>query len=129
MVLLDYERIAEEQQLDSYYVICTNVIELTSQQKPFKDRYRYTPDGFIQLNRKVNDDDIIGMYKGLWPIEDYLYVFDYYDQVLKEVGTNIGLDFSRKYMSAQEIRSFIGATKKPDRGLTHNKNMILRLYI
>ena len=70
MIVLDEERIAEEEQLDVYYVICTNVIGLTVQQKPFKERCRYTPDGFFQLNREVTDDDIIDMYKGLWRIEE-----------------------------------------------------------
>ena len=178
MVFLDEERIAEEEMLDGYYVICTNVIGLAAQQKPFKNRCRYTPDGFFQLNREVTDDHIIGMYKGLWRIEetfkvtkselksrpvflstethirahflicfvtlllmrllefrldwrnsasaiqqalscacgtrfeDNMYIFDYYDEVLEDVGKNLGLDFSRKYMTAQQIRSFLGATKK-----------------
>lgn len=178
MVLLDKKRIAEEEQLDGYYAICTNVIGLVPEQKPFKGRCRYTPDGFFQLNKVVTDDDIIGMYKGLWRIEetfkvtkselrarpvylstethirahflicfvslllmrllefrlnwrhsasvlqealvsacgtsfeDNLYIFDYYDEVLEEVGKNLGLDFSRKYMTTRDIRSFLGATKK-----------------
>lgn len=178
MVFLDEKRIAEEEQLDGYYVICTNVIGLAPQQKPFKDRYRYTRDGFFQLNKEVTDDHIIGMYKGLWRIEetfkvtkselkarpvflstethirahflicfvtlllirllefrldwrysasaiqqalsracgtmfeDNMYVFDYYDEVLEDVGNNLGLEFSRKYMTAQQIRSFMAATKK-----------------
>lgn len=180
MVFLDENRIAEEQQLDGYYVICTNVIGLNSQQKPFKGRCRYNSDGFFQLNRQVSDEDIIGMYKGLWRIEetfkvtksdlkarpvflstethirahflicfvalllmrllefrldckhsssaiqqalsqacgtrfeDNLYIFDYYNDVLENVGNNLGLDFSKKYMSSQQIRSFISATKKTD---------------
>ncbi len=43
---------------------------LTKGQKPFRAPYRYTPDGFFQLNRKVTDDDIIAIYKGLWRIEE-----------------------------------------------------------
>jgi len=178
MVLLDQERIAEEEQLDGYYVICTNVIGLSAQQKSFKGRCRYTSDGFFQLNREVTDQDIIGMYKGLWRIEetfkvtksdlktrpvylstethirahflicfvtlllmrlvefrlgwrhsaaaiqqslasacgtsfeDNLYIFDYYDDILEDVGNSLGLDFSKKYMSARQIRSFLAATKK-----------------
>ena len=177
-VLLDEERIAEEQQFDGYYVICTNVTGLSSRQKPFKGRCRYTSDGFFQLNREVTDQDIIGMYKGLWRIEetfkvtkselkarpvflstethirshflicfvsllllrllefrmdwrhsasviqkalacasgtlieDNLYVFDYYDEILQDVGNNLGLDFSMKYLTARQIRSFLAATKK-----------------
>ena len=70
LVLLDEERIDEDEKLDGYYVICTNVIGLGKGEKPFKTRYRYTPDGFFQLNRKVTDDDIIEIYKGLWRIEE-----------------------------------------------------------
>ena len=178
MVFLDEERIAEEERFDGYYVICTNVVGLAPGQKPFKGRCRYNSDGFFQLNRTVTDEDIIGMYKGLWRIEetfkvtkselkarpvflstethirahflicfvtlllirllefrmdwrhsasaiqqalscacgtrfeDNLYVFDYYDEVLEDLGNNLGLNFSRKYLTAREIRSFMSAVKK-----------------
>ena len=178
LVTLDEQQIAEDEQLDGYYVICTNVIGLAEGERPFKQRFRYTQDGFFQLNRSVSDDDILAMYKGLWRIEetfkvtkselkarpvfvsteqhirahfftcfvtlllmrlleyrldwrhsagaiqeslaqasgtkleDNWYVFDYYDQVLADIGTELNLDFSRKYRSAQQLRSFIGATKK-----------------
>ena len=45
-------------------------------------------------------------------LEDNLYVFDYYDDVLEAIGKNLGIDFSAKYLSAQQIRSLIGSTKK-----------------
>ncbi len=175
---LDEQKIKDDERLDGYYVICTNVIGLDEGQKPFKQRFRYTRDGFFQLNRSVSDDEILEMYKGLWRIEqtfkvtkselkarpvfvstrqhirahfftcfvtlllmrlleyrlnwrhssgaiqeslsracgskmeDNLYVFDYYDQVLSDIGENLNLDFSRKYLSTQQIRTFIGATKK-----------------
>jgi len=70
LVMLDDVRIDADEKLDGYYVICTNVIGLTKGQKPFRAPYRYTPDGFFQLNRKVTDDDIIEIYKGLWRIEE-----------------------------------------------------------
>ncbi|MDX9801310.1 MAG: hypothetical protein RBT69_08250 [Spirochaetia bacterium] len=70
MVFLDENRIAEGQQREGYYVFFTNVIGLNPLQKPFKGRCRYTYDRFFQLNRQVTDDNIIGMYKGLWRIEE-----------------------------------------------------------
>jgi len=177
-VFLNGEKIDEDERLDGYYVICTNVIGLSPGEHPFSGRYRYTRDGFFQLNRAVTDDDIISIYKGLWRIEetfkvtkselkarpvfvstenhirahflicfvtlllmrllefrldwrysasaiqhalshaagtrfeDNLYVFDYYDDVLEAIGKNLGIDFSAKYLSAQQIRSLIGSTKK-----------------
>lgn len=69
IVFLDEERIDEDQRLDGYYVICTNVTGLVEGEKPFNKRCRYRTDGFFQLNRPVDDQEIIGMYKGLWRIE------------------------------------------------------------
>jgi len=178
LVLLDEGRIDEDEKLDGYYVICTNVIGRAKGEKPFKTRYRYTPDGFFQLNRKVTDDDIIEIYKGLWRIEETfkvtkselkarpvflstenhirahflicfvtlllmrlleyrlgwkyssaaiqeslasacgtridekLYVFDYYDAVLEAIGKDLGIDFSRQSLTAQEIRHLLAHTKQ-----------------
>ena len=37
-------------------------------------------------------------------LENGWYVFDYYDEVLQAIGSVVGIDFGRKYMSAEEIR-------------------------
>ena len=178
VTILNDQQIAEDEQLDGYYVICTNVIGLAEGERPFNQSFRYTRDGFFQLNRLVSDHEILSMYQGLWRIEETfkvtkselkarpvfvsteqhirahflicfvsllimrlleyrmnwrhssgaiqeslskasgskleenLYVFDYFDQVLADIGGDLNLDFSRKYLSSQDIRSFIGATKK-----------------
>lgn len=175
---LDEERIDEDQKLDGYYVVCTNVIGLGENEKPFRGRHRYTVDGYFQLNRVVTDQDILDMYKGLWRIEetfkvtkselkarpvflstrthirahflicfvtlllmrlleyrmdwkhsagaiqeslaaasgtrvaDNLYVFDHYDQVLADIGKNLGLDFSRQTLTAGEIRHMMAFAKQ-----------------
>lgn len=70
LVILDEQRIDEDERLDGYYVICTNVVGLAEGEQPFGRRFRYTRDGFFQLNRSVSDNDIIEMYKGLWRIEE-----------------------------------------------------------
>jgi len=179
-VVFDEQKLAEEELLDGYYVIMTNVIGTDEQSKPFRGKSRYLSDGFFQLNKPVSDTDIIDMYKGLWKIEEsfkvtkstlqsrpvYLsrndhieahflvcftaltilrilehelrgaygaaqiaeslkkangtlldngyYVFDYYDQILKDVGETLNLDFSRKYRTKAEIRKMMGAVKKAD---------------
>lgn len=178
IAFLDEEKIAQEEELDGYYAICTNVIGRSSDQKSFKGPCRYTTDGFLQLNREVNDEDIISIYKGLWRIEETfkvtksdlkarpvymstenhirshflicfvslllmrllefklnwkhsattiqnalsracgtrieegLYIFDHYDQVLQDAGEVLGLDFSKRFLSGQQIRSLLAATKK-----------------
>jgi transposase len=70
LVMLDDARIEEDERLDGYYVICTNVVGRAQGEPPFAAPYRYTPDGFFQLNQPVTDDDIIAIYKGLWRIEE-----------------------------------------------------------
>jgi hypothetical protein len=44
-----------------------------------------------------------------------MYLFDYYDQVLSDIGEVTGIDFSRKYRTAGEIRKIFGGSKKNDR--------------
>lgn len=70
-VVLDDEKIAEDEKLDGFYVICTNVV---GTDKPDKDKdpnfAYYDDDGFLVLNRSITADDIIEMYGGLWRIEE-----------------------------------------------------------
>jgi len=69
LTAFDQEKLKAEELLDGYYVIMSNVIGLEDFEPPFTAKHRWTRDGFYQLNRKVTDSDIIGMYKGLWKIE------------------------------------------------------------
>ena len=45
-------------------------------------------------------------------IENNYYMFDYYDDVLKDIGMVTGIDFNKKYMRLIDIRKAIGETKK-----------------
>jgi transposase len=47
-------------------------------------------------------------------LEENMYLFDYYDQILSDIGEAIGIDFSRKYRTAGEIRKIFGGSKKKD---------------
>ncbi len=70
LVTFDEEKLSKEEELDGYYIICTNVIGLKKGERPLRKRCRYTTDGYLQLNRAVTDMDIIEMYRGLWKIEE-----------------------------------------------------------
>jgi hypothetical protein len=39
-------------------------------------------------------------------------VFDYYDAVLEAIGKDLGIDFSRQSLTAQEIRHLLAQTKQ-----------------
>ena len=45
-------------------------------------------------------------------VEENVYLFDYEDEVIKDMGAALGLDFSRKYMTFGEIKKTLGDVKK-----------------
>lgn len=67
---LDEDLINKEARLDGYYMICTNVIGTSSEEKPFSKLSRFLGDNLFQLNRPVTALDIVDMYRGLWRIEE-----------------------------------------------------------
>jgi hypothetical protein len=48
-------------------------------------------------------------------LEQNLYLFDYHDQVLADIGELLGIDFSRKYRPIGDIKKIIAGTKKYDK--------------
>lgn len=45
-------------------------------------------------------------------IEENYYLFDFYNDVLADIGSELNIDFSKKYMKLGEIRKILGETKK-----------------
>lgn len=45
-------------------------------------------------------------------IQQNYYLFDYYDEVLKEIGEKTSIDFSHKFMTLGDIKKTLGNTKK-----------------
>lgn len=48
-------------------------------------------------------------------LEQNLYLFDYYDQVLADIGDAMDIDFSRKYRTLGDIKKIFAGSKKTDR--------------
>jgi len=48
-------------------------------------------------------------------LEQNLYLFDYHDQVLADIGESLGIDFSRKYRYVGDIKKIIAESKKIDK--------------
>lgn len=44
-------------------------------------------------------------------IQENYYLFDYYDDVLEEIGEKLGIDFSKKVLSLGEIKNILGQVK------------------
>ena len=47
-----------------------------------------------------------------YQIQSNYYLFNYFDDVLNDIGTTLDLDFSRKYMRLQDIKKNLGNVKK-----------------
>jgi len=45
-------------------------------------------------------------------LDQNMYLFDYYDEVLSAIGKELEIDFSKKYRTVKEIRGIIGNSKK-----------------
>lgn len=73
-VSLDEDLIKEEEELDGYYIIRTNVVGIMEGENiesfnGYESRW-HPSDNLLELNRPVSDLDIIDTYRGLWQIED-----------------------------------------------------------
>lgn len=69
-VVLNEEKLEAAERLDGYYIIKTNVIGTKSDEREWEGECRFRKDYFFQLNKRINELDIIDMYKGLWEIEE-----------------------------------------------------------
>ena len=45
-------------------------------------------------------------------LQENYYIFNYYDEILKDIGSVTNIDFSLKNRSLQEIKKILGTTKK-----------------
>jgi transposase len=45
-------------------------------------------------------------------LQENYYLFDYYDEILKDIGDEMDINFGRKYMSLGEIKKILADTKK-----------------
>ena len=80
-VVFDFKKLEEDESLDGFYVIETNVTGLRQQvdargqetgelEPSFNGKSRWLKkEGMLQLNRIVEPLDIVDMYHGLWKIE------------------------------------------------------------
>ncbi len=48
-------------------------------------------------------------------LEQNIYLFDYYNEILRSIGKELDIDFSKKYRTVKEIKTILGRTKKTTR--------------
>ncbi len=73
-ISIDSDLIKQEEELDGYYIIRTNVVgteegENIDSFNGYDSRW-HPSDNWLELNHPVSDLDVIDIYRGLWQIED-----------------------------------------------------------
>ena len=86
----------------AHFLICFTALLLMKLME-YRIKSKYSVKTILESLRKC----------GCSHLEQNYYLFDYYDEVLKELGNDLKIDFSRKYRSLGEIREALGKTKKP----------------
>lgn len=67
-----------------------------------------------KLNKKYSVETILNSLKkcNCNHIENNYYLFNYFDEILKDIGEIVSIDFSNKYMRLQDIKKILSETKK-----------------
>lgn len=68
----------------------------------------------MKINRKYCINQIVeSLRKSNYAhFEQKYYMLSYFDDVLKEIGTVTGIDFSKKYRTLSEIKRITGHSKR-----------------
>ena len=51
-------------------------------------------------------------FKASGTLVDNVYIFDHFDKPLKDIGKNLGIDFSRQNLTVGEVRSLLAYVKQ-----------------
>lgn len=92
---------SKRRRIEAHFLICyvsLTIIRLLEKNIDSK----YTTSEILNSLRRANGSEL----------EKNYYLFDYYDEVLKEFDEKIGTDFSYKYRTNEQIRKIFAKTKK-----------------
>ena len=64
------KKLKEDEKLDGYYIICTNVVGAAKINKDCSQDKCWYKYGFLTFNREVLVEEIVDIYGGLWKIEE-----------------------------------------------------------
>lgn len=110
---LDEKLIKEEEKYDGYYAIVTSEADflicfvslVIARLLEFRLKRKYSVSKILKSLRRCECS----------LIDQNLYLFDYYDEVLRDVGSEVNIDFSKKYRTLQEIKKVQSEVKKQAR--------------
>lgn len=93
--------VSTKDHIDAHFLICF-VSLVMARILEMQTNHKYSITRLLESLRKAQCSHI----------KENLYLFDYYDEVLKDIGKIVGIDYSRKILSLGEIKKYLGMTKK-----------------
>jgi len=94
--------LSRQDRIESHFLICfiaLTIIRILQH----KLEGKYSTTHILECLRRIQCTNV----------EENIYIFDYEDEISKAMGTALGIDFSRKYMTFGEIKKSLGDIKKP----------------
>ena len=91
----------ETEHIEAHFLICfTSLVILRLLEYKLKGKYS---------TAKISES--LSLANGSY-LADGFYHFNYYDDVLEDIGKRLNIDYSRKYLKLDEIRKMMGEVKK-----------------
>jgi len=93
--------LTREEHIEAHFLICFTAL-LIARILEYVMKSKYSVGTLLDSLKKAN----------CFRLEQSYYVFNYYDQVLADIGQALGLDFSLKYRCLSDIKKILGEVKK-----------------
>lgn len=92
--------VSRKEHIEAHFLICYIALVL-SRVLQYKLDKKYSVGKILESLGKCN----------CYNIQENYYIFNYYDDVLKDIGEQTGIDFSLKHRALQDIKKILGTTK------------------
>ena len=93
--------VSRKEHIEAHFLICYIALVLSRVLQHKLDK-KYSVGKILESLGKCN----------CYNIQENYYIFNYFDEVLKDIGEHVSIDFSLKNRSLQDIKKILGTTKK-----------------
>lgn len=92
--------VSRKEHIEAHFLTCYIALVL-SRVLQYKLDKKYSVGKILESLGKCN----------CYNIQENYYIFNYYDDILKDIGEQTGIDFSLKHRALQDIKKILGTTK------------------
>ena len=93
--------VSREERISAHFLTCFIALVIIRLIQKLTDR-RYSPERIVQCLNKISCSHE----------QDNLYLFNYRSEISDDIGSKLGLDFTRKRLQLGEIKNILGNCKK-----------------